>query len=208
MQGIAVGTPDDLRAAASIAVSLSEYLITVALAVLAGQAGFATVVVDKRNRLNPYYVATLIALALLVASIIYGGKAVAEVYHSGISSEWRDNQAASRGFNLQATFLMIGFIVGLLSVPLALSYGRPITTTASETKTIGRPATRAGNLKVYLITTSLLFLLVALLHCLRLILGWDATIAGWSVPRWGSWVGILVAVCLTYQGLRLSKKAV
>lgn len=37
------------------------------------------------------------------------------------------------------------------------------------------------------------FALVALLHVLRLILGWEATIQGSVVPLWVSWLGVVIA---------------
>jgi hypothetical protein len=37
------------------------------------------------------------------------------------------------------------------------------------------------------------FALVALLHILRLIFGWEVTIQGSVVPLWVSWLGVVVA---------------
>jgi hypothetical protein len=38
-----------------------------------------------------------------------------------------------------------------------------------------------------------IFLLVAILHALRIFLGWEAVIAGWSVPMWASWTALALA---------------
>ena len=38
-----------------------------------------------------------------------------------------------------------------------------------------------------------IFTLVALLHALRLVLGWEITFQGGVVPLWVSWLGVVVA---------------
>ncbi len=38
-----------------------------------------------------------------------------------------------------------------------------------------------------------IFLIVAGLHVLRLLLGWEAVIGGWQVPRWVSWPALVLA---------------
>lgn len=60
--------------------------------------------------------------------------------------------------------------------------------------------------KAYIITTGLIFFILALLHLLRLILGWEAVFEGWAVPKWPSFVALLVAGYLAYEGFRLSRK--
>lgn len=40
------------------------------------------------------------------------------------------------------------------------------------------------------------FLFVALVHILRLLLGWEVIVDGASIPMWASVVGLLVAVGL------------
>ena len=63
------------------------------------------------------------------------------------------------------------------------------------------------NQKTFSLTAGVIFSLVALLHGLRLVFGWEAIIAGWVVPPWLSGLGLLVAGFLSYEGLRLSRKA-
>jgi hypothetical protein len=48
--------------------------------------------------------------------------------------------------------------------------------------------------------TATLFLVVALMHLLRIIFGWQAEIGGLSIPFWVSWLGVLVAGALAYFG--------
>ena len=45
-----------------------------------------------------------------------------------------------------------------------------------------------------------LFIVVAIMHLLRIILGWQVEIGGLSIPFWVSWLGVLVAGALAYFG--------
>ena len=45
----------------------------------------------------------------------------------------------------------------------------------------------------FLLVTSSIFSLIALLHALRLFYGWKVTMGEWTVPVWVSWIGLLVA---------------
>ncbi len=53
--------------------------------------------------------------------------------------------------------------------------------------------------------TAILFLLIALLHVLRLLRGWQVTIGDVVVPLWVSWLGLAIAGYLAYQGVKLSR---
>jgi hypothetical protein len=59
--------------------------------------------------------------------------------------------------------------------------------------------------KNFSLLAGLIFLLVAVMHALRLALGWHVTFSGWTLPMWVSWVGFVIAGFLAYQGLRLSR---
>ena len=50
-----------------------------------------------------------------------------------------------------------------------------------------------------------IFLLVAILHALRLFFGWHASIGGWIVPMWASWAGVVVAGFLAYSAFGQKK---
>ena len=56
------------------------------------------------------------------------------------------------------------------------------------------------NRKTYMIVTATLFLVVALMHLLRIIFGWSVEIGSLSIPFWVSWLGVLVAGALAYFG--------
>ena len=59
--------------------------------------------------------------------------------------------------------------------------------------------------KTFSLTAAMVFLLVAVVHVLRLVYGWGAVIGGWTVPMWISWVGLVVAAFLSYHGFRLAR---
>jgi len=58
----------------------------------------------------------------------------------------------------------------------------------------------------FLLVTSAIFALIALLHALRLVYGWNVTIGEWTVPVLVSAVGFLIAGYLAFQGLLLRRK--
>lgn len=59
--------------------------------------------------------------------------------------------------------------------------------------------------KTYFVMILVVFLTVASLHLLRIIFGWPVQIGGWDVPMWLSWLAVIFAGALSYQGLRLRK---
>jgi len=63
------------------------------------------------------------------------------------------------------------------------------------------------NQRFFNLIAGLIFLVIAVLHLLRIVFGWSAVIGGWVVPQWVSWLAFLVAGYLAYEGLRLSRTA-
>jgi len=62
--------------------------------------------------------------------------------------------------------------------------------------------------KTFSLTAGVVFLLIALGHALRLAFGrWDITIAGQPIPSWPSWVALIIAGYLAYEGFRLARKS-
>lgn len=51
-----------------------------------------------------------------------------------------------------------------------------------------------------------IFLIVAVLHALRLLRGWEFTIAGWHAPLWVSGVGLAVAGFLAFTAFKLRRQ--
>jgi hypothetical protein len=58
----------------------------------------------------------------------------------------------------------------------------------------------------FLLVSSSLFALIAIVHALRLLFGWTVTVGGWTVPVWVSAVGLLITGYLAYQGFVLTSK--
>lgn len=63
------------------------------------------------------------------------------------------------------------------------------------------------NQKTFSLVVGILFLVIALLHAGRLLFAWQASIGGWMVPTWLSWLALLVASYLSFQGFRLSGRS-
>ena len=61
--------------------------------------------------------------------------------------------------------------------------------------------------KIFLRIAGTIFGLVALLHVLRLVFGWEVVIGSFSFPVWPSWVAPFIAGYLAYEGFRLSRKS-
>jgi hypothetical protein len=51
---------------------------------------------------------------------------------------------------------------------------------------------------------AVIFGIVALVHLLRIVMGWSVIIGTWEVPMWVSWVGFVVAGELGYYGTRFA----
>jgi hypothetical protein len=60
--------------------------------------------------------------------------------------------------------------------------------------------------RAYLITTCIFFLIVAFLHLLRLVFGWEILMEGWPIPRWLNFVALIITGYLAYAGFKLSRK--
>ncbi len=53
-------------------------------------------------------------------------------------------------------------------------------------------------------TAAAIFGVVAVLHLIRILLGWSIVIDGWTVPMWVSWVGLVITGGLSYYGAKLA----
>jgi hypothetical protein len=60
--------------------------------------------------------------------------------------------------------------------------------------------------RTFSLITAILFLLIAFLHALRLLRGWQVTIGDIVVPVWVSWIGLAIAGYLAYEGFKLSRR--
>jgi len=62
-------------------------------------------------------------------------------------------------------------------------------------------------MRAYLQISGTLFGLVALGHLLRLFRHWPVDLAGYAVPLWVSWIGVLLSGGLSVWALRLMRAA-
>ncbi len=62
------------------------------------------------------------------------------------------------------------------------------------------------NQKTFLSLTGIIFLVIAVSHLLRVVLGWHAIVAGWAVPMWFSYIGVVVAGYLAFQAFNQSRR--
>jgi hypothetical protein len=60
--------------------------------------------------------------------------------------------------------------------------------------------------KRFNIVAGVIFAAVALLHALRILMGWPVVIGGWTVPMWMSGIGFVVAGGLSYFALSLVRR--
>ena len=63
------------------------------------------------------------------------------------------------------------------------------------------------NRERYFLITAIVFMLVALAHLARIVLGWDAVNDGWSVPMAMSWIAAAVTGGLAYYGFVLRRRS-
>ena len=61
--------------------------------------------------------------------------------------------------------------------------------------------------KTYYKAVSIVFAVVAVLHALRALYQWEATIGGAIIPVWFSWVAVIIAGYLAIRGFQFAKKA-
>ena len=61
--------------------------------------------------------------------------------------------------------------------------------------------------RTFSLVAGLIFLVMAVLHILRLAFKWEVVLNGWSAPMWVSAVALLVATFLAFEGLKLSKRS-
>ena len=59
-------------------------------------------------------------------------------------------------------------------------------------------------MRTYILVSGSIFAVLALVHVARLFLGWPAQVAGWVVPMWISWIGILAAGALSVWAFRVA----
>jgi hypothetical protein len=56
------------------------------------------------------------------------------------------------------------------------------------------------NRNTYMTVTATLFLVVGIVHLLRIIFGWQVEVGGMNIPFWASWLVVPVSVALAIFG--------
>jgi len=63
------------------------------------------------------------------------------------------------------------------------------------------------NQRAFSMVAGVLFVLVAVIHALRIANGALVIVENVSIPMWVSWIPIVIAGYLAYEGIRLGRKA-
>lgn len=58
------------------------------------------------------------------------------------------------------------------------------------------------NQKIFNLTTGTIFLIIGILHFLRVLNSWPVNIGIFTVPMWLSWIAVALAGYLAYHGLK------
>jgi hypothetical protein len=112
-------TTEDKRTAVNMVANLSGYLMTASLSALGAQAAILAYVIDKRTHLAWYFVVSGCAAALLVLSLIEGGKGISEIYKNGFAGRWKI-KTSCRTFDTQALLSLGGVVLVAASVVLGV----------------------------------------------------------------------------------------
>jgi len=59
----------------------------------------------------------------------------------------------------------------------------------------------------FLLIVGVLSGLIALVHVLRIVLGWSVMVHDFAVPMWASWIAVVIMGYLAYEGFRLAGKS-
>lgn len=60
--------------------------------------------------------------------------------------------------------------------------------------------------KKLLLAAGVVFLIVALIHFMRVLFGWDLIVGDTAVPEWFSWFGVLLALYLSYASFHFAMR--
>jgi hypothetical protein len=61
--------------------------------------------------------------------------------------------------------------------------------------------------KTFSLTVGVVFLLIALGHLVRIVLGWSFNVQDFSVPILASWIAVVIMGYLAYEAFRLAGKS-
>jgi hypothetical protein len=106
---------EDKRAAANIAASLSSYLMTASLGMIAAQAVIVTFVLEKRQNLLAFSIVSIAGFLVFVLSLYFGGRGIHEVYKDGFRGNWKV-ETSRGGFDRQSKCSLLGVLLVVASL--------------------------------------------------------------------------------------------
>jgi uncharacterized membrane protein len=117
-------TDENERQAAALKASISSYVGTATLAVLAGGVALFTYVQQNFNVSDLFYTFTIVAAIALVASFIAGGKGANSTAEQLAAGTWTKN-TKTRAFNWQALLTLAGTVALVVATAVGTSSHRP-----------------------------------------------------------------------------------
>lgn len=60
--------------------------------------------------------------------------------------------------------------------------------------------------QTYYYAVSGVFLVIGVMHLVRILNGWEAVIAGAVIPMWASWAAVIIAGYLAVRGFQFGRK--
>jgi len=117
-------TDDNQRQAATIKVSISNYVGTAALAMLAGAVALFTYIQQNFNPSVTFYVLMLLSVIALVASFFAGGKGANSTADAVAKGTWSDTTKTT-AYNVQAILTLAGLVLVLAAAAVGTTLSAP-----------------------------------------------------------------------------------
>jgi hypothetical protein len=117
-------TDDNQRQAAAIKVSISNYVGTAALAMLAGAVALFTYVQQNFNPSASFYVLILLAVIALVGSLFAGGKGANSTATALAQGTW-DDKTKTKAYSRQAVLTLAGLVLVLAAAGVGTTLSVP-----------------------------------------------------------------------------------
>jgi drug/metabolite transporter (DMT)-like permease len=119
-------TDENQRQAAGLKASISNYVGTATLAVLAGGVGLFTYVQKNFNASDPFYILTACAGLLLIVSFIAGGKGQNTTAEQLADDNWTKD-TVTHAFNVQACLTLAAAVLLVIATVVGTNSHRPTT---------------------------------------------------------------------------------
>jgi hypothetical protein len=117
-------TDDNGRQAAAIKVSISNYVGTAALAMLAGAVALFTYIQQNFNPSVLFYVLILLSVIALVAGIVAGGKGADSTADEVAKGTWNQD-TTTPAYNVQSILTLAGLVLVLAAAGVGTTLSAP-----------------------------------------------------------------------------------